>query len=158
MTHNLNIKPKINLTVSNYYTLSLPAPAKDSCCHGKVFFFTYLVLQSTLQDMKPNIAKWHTQIKKGYLELVILKLIEHRQRLYGFSMIEILKSSGLDVKEGTLYPILSRMTTDTLLIASWETNTPKGHPRKFYKLSSTGKAFLDEMEKEFNRLGERDNK
>jgi PadR family transcriptional regulator PadR len=95
---------------------------------------------------------WRTQIRKGYLELCILLLIRRHQRIYGFDLLERLSEIGLPVKEGTLYPLLNRMTVDGMLSAVWETEKLKGHPRKFYALTRSGNAALGEMGDEFEKM------
>lgn len=95
---------------------------------------------------------WRTQIRKGYLELCILLLIHKHSRLYGFEILEKMLRFGLSMKEGTLYPLLNRMTTDHILTSVWETEEAKGHPRKFYSLTERGKLTLDDMLKEFDHL------
>lgn len=102
--------------------------------------------------MAEDLINWKTQIRKGYLELCILLLIQRHGRLYGFDLIEKLKEIDLELKEGTLYPLLSRMTTDKLLHAVWETDNLKGHPRKFYSLTKEGTRLLDGMKNEFDRM------
>jgi PadR family transcriptional regulator, regulatory protein PadR len=95
---------------------------------------------------------WRTQIRKGYLELCILLLIRRQGRVYGFDLLEKLAEVSLDVKEGTLYPLLNRMSADGLLAASWDTENVKGHPRKFYALTREGGKFLEEMSQEFKQM------
>jgi PadR family transcriptional regulator, regulatory protein PadR len=95
---------------------------------------------------------WKTQIRKGYLELCILLLIRNHGRLYGFDILERLSALELDVKEGTLYPLLNRMTVDGPLSSQWETESAKGHPRKFYSLNAAGQRLLSEMGAEFDRM------
>lgn len=102
--------------------------------------------------MAGSTENWKTQIRKGYLELCILLLIKRHKKLYGFDLLERLASVKLDVKEGTLYPLLNRMSADGLLNASWETENVKGHPRKFYALTKDGAKFLDEMDEEFDAM------
>ena len=104
--------------------------------------------------MLPNIENWKTQVRKGYLELCLLSLIDVRKRLYGLEMLEILEKAGLPLKEGTLYPLLNRMTQEDVLAATWETEAAKGHPRKFYALTKNGKRVLHEMQSEFDRMNE----
>ncbi len=103
-------------------------------------------------EMAPANDNWRTQIRKGYLELCILLLIRQHGRLYGFDLLERLAQTGLEIKEGTLYPLLNRMTTDGVLSSLWETENLKGHPRKFYSLTKSGNALLDEMAHEFEQL------
>lgn len=99
-----------------------------------------------------NLINWKTQIRKGYLELCILTLICAHERLYGFDILERLKAFALDMKEGTLYPLLNRMTMDGTLSAVWETDNVKGHPRKFYSLTTQGAKILAEMQDEFKKM------
>ena len=102
--------------------------------------------------MPLSTDKWQTQIRRGYLELCILSLIATKVRLYGFEMMEILENSGMSVKEGTLYPLLNRMTREGYLQTEWETEGIKGHPRKFYSLTNEGAVSLSQMQEEFERL------
>lgn len=104
--------------------------------------------------MLPDIDNWKTQVRKGYLELCVLSLIQAKDRLYGFEMLEILDKSGLPLKEGTLYPLLNRMTSEGTLKSSWEMQDGKGHPRKFYELTKEGRRLLEEMQGEFERMNQ----
>lgn len=99
-----------------------------------------------------NTDNWKTQIRKGYLELCILQLTRSQKRVYGFDLLEKLSEISLEVKEGTLYPLLNRMSADGLLTSSWETEKLKGHPRKFYSLTKEGHRVLKEMEEEFEKM------
>ena len=102
----------------------------------------------------PEFDNWKTQIRKGYLELCLLLMIQSHKRIYGFDLLEKLNSRGLSVKEGTLYPMLSRMVVEKILTASWETENLKGHPRKFYSLTPEGVRFLESMSTEFGVMVE----
>ena len=103
-------------------------------------------------SMASSHENWKTQIRKGYLELCILLLIKRLRKVYGFDLLEKLSEVSLEVKEGTLYPLLNRMGADGLLAASWETENLKGHPRKFYSLTKEGSRFLEEMNAEFEEM------
>lgn len=98
------------------------------------------------------IENWKTQIRKGYLELCVLMLIDREKKIYGFDLIEKLEHSGLPVKEGTIYPLLNRMTMDETLQAVWDTENIKGHPRKFYSLTRNGLQLIEEMKSEYERM------
>ncbi len=102
--------------------------------------------------MAGSSENWKTQIRKGYLELCTLLLIRRQKKIYGFDLVEKLAEASLEVKEGTLYPLLNRMCADGLLHAVWETENLKGHPRKFYSLTKEGTKFLDEMSSEFDQM------
>jgi len=94
------------------------------------------------------ITKWKTQIKKGTLSMIIMLLLRDGER-YGFEIISMLKDNhDLDVAEGTIYPLLSRLTKERLIISKWVyANT--GHPRKYYSLTPKGRECLGEMLREW---------
>ena len=102
-----------------------------------------------------DIENWKSQIRKGYLELCLLLLIKEKKKLYGFELLEVLEKQNLQVREGTLYPLLNRMGSDDLLVSVWDTSgTSSGHPRKFYSITKKGEKALKEMSEEFNKLKE----
>lgn len=102
--------------------------------------------------MQITLENWKVQIKKGYLELCILLLIQRHERLYGLQLLHKLNQLGMPLKEGTLYPMLNRLTEDGLLKSLWETENLKGHPRKFYALTKRGQRSLHQMEGEFDKM------
>lgn len=102
--------------------------------------------------MSLDLENWKTQIRKGYLELCIILMIRRDKRMYGFQILSQMESLGMSLKEGTLYPLLSRMTEEGVLSTEWETDGPKGHPRKFYSLTAEGLKLLEGMQQEFNRM------
>lgn len=102
--------------------------------------------------MQITLENWKVQVKKGYLELCLLLLIQRHERLYGLQLLEKLARLDMPLKEGTLYPMLNRLTEEGLLKALWETENVKGHPRKFYALTKKGQQALSEMEDEFNKM------
>ena len=85
----------------------------------------------------------NAQMKKGVLELCILSLIKEREA-YASDIIDKMKSAKLLVVEGTLYPLLTRLKNEGMLSYRWEEST-QGPPRKYYKITTTGKKFLDEL-------------
>lgn len=94
--------------------------------------------------------KWKSQFRKGFLELCILELLDDRERSYGLEIMESLENVGIDVSEGTLYPLLMRMTKDGSIVASWET-PDVGHPRKYYSVTKAGETLLSDMLEEYDR-------
>lgn len=104
--------------------------------------------------MQLSLDNWKVQVKKGYLELCLLALFRKHKRLYGLELLDRLSVLELPVKEGTLYPLLNRLTEEGLLQSTWETENLKGHPRKFYSLTKRGIQSLSEMEDEFSKMVE----
>lgn len=84
--------------------------------------------------------------------MCILLLIQSKTRMYGFDIMEQLRSYDLEVKEGTLYPLLSRLESDSFLKSSWEIQKNKGHPKKYYSLTKPGHQLISDMQKEFTFL------
>ena len=81
---------------------------------------------------------WEAQLRKGCLDLAILAVL-WKQRLYGLEILRHLEeAAGLDLAEGTLYPILLRLKQDALVESEW-VETQGGHPRKYYWLTSAGR-------------------
>ena len=99
-----------------------------------------------------ELDNWKIQIRKGYLDLCILALIQKHRQLYGFDLLDKLKDVGIEIKEGTLYPLLSRMSRDEVLKTHWRTEDNKGHPRKFYALTTSGAVYLEKMIEEFRSM------
>lgn len=81
------------------------------------------------------------QIKKGVLEMLVLKLI-CTQPTYGYELLTRLKmqSEGLfSLKEGTLYPILYRLEDDGLITAKWSQGEGRAAPKKIYQATEAGR-------------------
>lgn len=80
--------------------------------------------------------KWLSQIRKGTLEMCMLGVLSGQAR-YGFEIAQHLLEAGLDVTEGTLYPLLNRLLAEGLIEASWR-ESASGPPRKYYALTAAG--------------------
>ena len=52
----------------------------------------------------------NAQLKKGVLELVVLESVRQRD-MYGYELVEEV-SKVVDVNEGTIYPLLKRLTNE----------------------------------------------
>lgn len=94
---------------------------------------------------------WEAQLRKGCLEMAILASL-WQTRLYGLEILRCLsEKSDLDVAEGTLYPILSRLKSEGLLESEW-VEAEAGHPRKYYWLTGPGRARAREMASVWNEF------
>jgi PadR family transcriptional regulator PadR len=97
-----------------------------------------------------KIENTKAQMRKGVLEFCILSIL-HRQEAYPSDIIIQLKEAKLIVVEGTLYPLLTRLKNAGLLTYRWEEST-SGPPRKYYKLTPDGEAFLKELDVTWQEL------
>lgn len=60
---------------------------------------------------------------------------------YGYQLCQ-----QLDLKPGSLYPILVRLADRGLLETTWDNDVPAGRPpRHLYRLTGTGRAFATEL-------------
>ena len=87
---------------------------------------------------------WTTQLRKGVLELCILNVVD-QSRVYGYDIVKQLRGiDALVIREGTVYPILSRLRRDGLVSTSLQ-ESPEGPARKYYEISARGKQVCVEM-------------
>lgn len=91
-----------------------------------------------------------TQMRKGILEYCILSIIS-RGEIYASDIIEELKTARLLIVEGTLYPLLTRLKNNGLLVYNWQEST-SGPPRKYYELSASGKEVLLQLDQTWKDL------
>lgn len=97
-----------------------------------------------------NIENTKAQMRKGILEFCILSLISQRE-MYVSDLMEALKKGQLNVVEGTIYPLLTRLKNVGILSYRWEESSG-GPPRKYYQITDKGSEFLAELEKTWNDL------
>jgi PadR family transcriptional regulator PadR len=100
-----------------------------------------------------------TQMYKGVAELALLKVVQQSEE-YGLRILELLRDeAGLEIAEGTLYPLLYRLEKQGSIRSKWRILDEASHPRKYYEITSQGKAelkaYLDDwqsMTSTFNRF------
>ena len=55
----------------------------------------------------PNFEKLTLELRRGIITLAVLSQLDEEQ--YGYSLIQLLAEKGLQVEQGTLYPLLRRL-------------------------------------------------
>lgn len=99
-----------------------------------------------------NIDNTQSQMRKGVLEFCILSIIRQGE-VYPSDIIEKMREAKLDILEGTLYPLLTRLKNANLLSYRWvESNS--GPPRKYFSMTETGELFYKQLEATWNELTE----
>ena len=97
-----------------------------------------------------NIENTASQMRKGVLEFCILSVIKQGEA-YPSDIIEKMKAANLNIFEGTLYPLLTRLKNAEFLTYRWiESNS--GPPRKYFSLTQKGASFYIELEATWNEL------
>jgi PadR family transcriptional regulator PadR len=93
---------------------------------------------------------WLVQLRKGVVELLILRLLALKGELHGYAIVRELRSLGrLIAGESTVYPVVRRLEADGMLGSRW-VESSGGPPRKYYKVSEAGAAFLAEAGAEWD--------
>lgn len=93
----------------------------------------------------------NTQFKKGVLELLIL-LIVNKEDMYGYELVERV-SKIVDVNEGTIYPILKRLTNENYF-ESYTKESTEGPIRKYYHITATGKKVMESQLREWKKFSD----
>lgn len=96
-----------------------------------------------------EVINTNTQYKKGVLELLILLLVEKKD-MYGYELVEAV-SKIVDVNEGTIYPILKRLTNENYFETYTKVST-EGPIRKYYHLTAAGKLTKDKQLTEWKKF------
>ena len=87
-----------------------------------------------------------TQLRKGVLELCVLTLLSRGDN-YGYEIASRLMQE-VGMGEGTIYPLMRRMQDDGQ-VSTYLMEAPGGPPRKYYRITETGKATLKAQREEW---------
>ena len=87
------------------------------------------------------------ELRRGMIVLAVLSQLDEEQ--YGYSLLKRLSEVGLELDQGTLYPLLRRLESRGLLISDWKIEGSR--PRRYYTLSPAGKELLPRLEEEWNK-------
>lgn len=88
------------------------------------------------------------ELRRGFLTLAVLAELQEEQ--YGYSILKLLADQGLEIDQGTLYPLLRRLESQGLLESDWKIE--EARPRRYYRLSPAGKATLGIMRQEWQKI------
>lgn len=98
-------------------------------CIRKLCIFVFEILR----EMK------NSQLYKGSLNTIIMKLLEEQGRMYGYEITQKVKEitkGELNITEGALYPALHKLEAEGLLDV--EVEKVDNRLRKYYKLTEKG--------------------
>src|SRR6478752_3366468 len=88
------------------------------------------------------------ELRRGCLILAVLA--ELRVERYGYTLRKALADQGMEIDEGTLYPLLRRLENQGLLVSEWREEDKRN--KRFYSLSADGKLILKELLGEWDAL------
>lgn len=87
------------------------------------------------------------ELRRGIIVLAVLSQLDEEQ--YGYSLLKRLSDQGLELDQGTLYPLLRRLESQGLLKSNW--NVEGSRPRRYYVISPDGHELLPQLIKEWNK-------
>ena len=93
----------------------------------------------------------NSQFKKGVLELIVLVSVNKRD-MYGYELV-LEVSKVVDVNEGTIYPLLKRLTNENYFETYLQEST-EGPSRKYYKITVLGQKRLKELKDVWREFGD----
>jgi DNA-binding PadR family transcriptional regulator len=88
------------------------------------------------------------ELRRGVIVMAVLSQLREEQ--YGYSLINSLKQAGLEIDQGTLYPLLRRLEGQGLLQSNWRVEADR--PRRYYVISDEGRALLPRLKEEWTGI------
>ncbi|MEM7330872.1 MAG: PadR family transcriptional regulator [Chloroflexota bacterium] len=102
--------------------------------------------KSTKESLYENFSQ---EIRRGVLVLAVLSQLSEPQ--YGYSLKQRLHEKGLEINEGTLYPLLRRLESQGLLQSSWEVVNDT-RPRRYYQISDQGQTIHSHLIQDWENM------
>ena len=96
------------------------------------------------------VDKLRLELRRGVLPLAVLAQL--REEHYGYSLRKRLNAKGLDIDEGTLYPLVRRLEKQGLLKSEWREDEKR--KKRYYRISELGEAVLTLLVGEWRTLNE----
>jgi len=103
-----------------------------------------------MNEVDEQFNNLRLELRRGVVVLAVLSQMDTAR--YGYDLIRQLSEQGLDVEEGTLYPLLRRLEKQGLLESEWEVS--ESRPRKYYRISPLGRKVLTVLMTEWNETVE----
>jgi PadR family transcriptional regulator PadR len=88
------------------------------------------------------------EMRRGSLVMVVLILLKEEH--YGYSLRKKLMSMGIEIEEGTLYPMIRRLADNGFLNSHWL--EADGRRKRYYLLSGEGKVLLLELTEQWQAI------
>lgn len=101
-------------------------------------------------DRDEIVEKLRLELRRGALPLAVLAQL--REEHYGYSLRKELNAKGLEIDEGTLYPLVRRLEKQGLLTSEWRSDDAR--KKRYYRLSPLGADVLEALVVEWRQLNE----
>lgn len=100
------------------------------------------------QDNHNLFENLRLELRRGSLVLAVLVCLRAEQ--YGYTLRKALSDRGMDIEEGTLYPLLRRLESQGLLLSEWREADKRN--KRFYRLSPIGGEVLEKLLTEWKSI------
>ena len=104
-----------------------------------------MMIENTQSEQYQKLTQ---ELRRGVLVLAALSQLKEEK--YGYALISSLAERGLDIEQGTLYPLLRRLEDQGLLESEW--NVEGSRPRRYYVLSETGRNTFQDLTEDWRQL------
>ncbi len=91
------------------------------------------------------------ELRRGVLSIAVLSQLSNEE--YGYSLLKALSDKGMEIDQSTLYPLLRRLESQGLLQSDWRI-MDEARPRRYYVISTQGKAVLKKLKSEWSTMAE----
>jgi PadR family transcriptional regulator, regulatory protein PadR len=108
-----------------------------------------MLRMATNSDKEALYDKLLLELRRGVLTLAVLSQLKQEQ--YGYSLKQSLDELGMEINEGTLYPLLRRLESQGLLESDWRV-IDDTRPRRYYKMSQEGEMIFANLTQEWQEL------
>jgi PadR family transcriptional regulator PadR len=88
------------------------------------------------------------ELRRGVIVMAVLSRLDEEQ--YGYSLLKLLADQGLELDQGTLYPLLRRLESQGLLQSVWKLE--EARPRRYYVISEAGREMLPRLKEEWAKI------
>jgi PadR family transcriptional regulator PadR len=100
------------------------------------------------QNLTDQFSNLTQELRRGVLPLAVLSML--RENKYGYALINDLEQFGIEIDQGTLYPMLRRLETQGLLQSTWIIEGSR--PRRYYQISAVGSQVLETLSTDWKNL------
>jgi PadR family transcriptional regulator, regulatory protein PadR len=97
--------------------------------------------------------KFESQLLKGVAPVVVLEILS-RGQMYGYELSQTIEQRSGDILslgKGTLYPLLYNLEAKKLIKGKWQ-ESESGRKRRYYSITSRGKAELAKQKEQLKEL------
>ncbi len=99
-------------------------------------------------DVSVLFENLRLELRRGCLSLAVLSQLKTER--YGYTLRKALADQGMEIDEGTLYPLLRRLESQGLLTSEWREEGKRN--KRFYRLSGEGKQILKQLAAEWHSI------